>query len=79
MDARKIVITGATGALGRAVTATFLRTGAATRAPANRAAMPDADFDRWVNPDALAGIIRFLYSAKADIIRGALIPAGNEA
>lgn len=47
--------------------------------PANRAAMPDADFDAWVRPDALAGVIRFLCSGEADIVSGALIPTYNKA
>ena len=42
--------------------------------PANRADMPDADFGRWVTPEALAGVIAFLLSDKASAITGALIP-----
>jgi NAD(P)-dependent dehydrogenase (short-subunit alcohol dehydrogenase family) len=42
--------------------------------PANRADMPDAAFDRWVTPDALAGVIAFLLSAQAGAVTGALIP-----
>lgn len=47
--------------------------------PGNRQAMPDADFDAWVRPQALAGVIRFLCSDEADIISGALIPTYNKA
>jgi len=42
--------------------------------PVNRADMPDADFARWVQPSALAGIIAFLLSDGAAAITGALIP-----
>lgn len=40
----------------------------------NRQAMPDADFDKWVAPESLAGIIGFLASPSARDISGALIP-----
>jgi NAD(P)-dependent dehydrogenase (short-subunit alcohol dehydrogenase family) len=42
--------------------------------PENRAAMPDADFQRWVAPDALAEVIAFLASDAARAIHGAAIP-----
>ena len=42
--------------------------------PANRASMPDADFTRWVTPDALADVIGFLLSDNARAITGALLP-----
>jgi NAD(P)-dependent dehydrogenase (short-subunit alcohol dehydrogenase family) len=42
--------------------------------PANRAAMPDEDPARWVDPAALAGVIVFLQSESASPITGALIP-----
>lgn len=42
--------------------------------PPNRAAMPDADPRRWVSPDDLAAVIRFLCSDKARAIHGAAIP-----
>jgi NAD(P)-dependent dehydrogenase (short-subunit alcohol dehydrogenase family) len=41
---------------------------------ANRAAMPTADFTRWVAPDALADVIVFLASDEARAITGASIP-----
>ncbi len=40
----------------------------------NRTAMPDADFTRWVEPDALADVIAFLCSEPARAIHGATIP-----
>jgi NAD(P)-dependent dehydrogenase (short-subunit alcohol dehydrogenase family) len=42
--------------------------------PVNRADMPDAEFDRWVSPAALAGVIGFLLSDAAVPVTGALIP-----
>ena len=43
--------------------------------PENRAAMPDADFRRWVPPEALAEVILFLASDQSRAISGAAIPA----
>ena len=42
--------------------------------PANRASMPDADFTKWVAPDALADAVAFLVSPGARAITGAGIP-----
>lgn len=42
--------------------------------PPNRAAMPDADFSRWVAPAAIADVILFLASEQARAINGAAIP-----
>jgi len=42
--------------------------------PPNRADMPDADFSRWVTPDALAQVIMFLLSDASQAVTGALIP-----
>lgn len=42
--------------------------------PANRRDMPDADASRWVSPQQLAGVVRFLLSEPAAAITGALIP-----
>jgi NAD(P)-dependent dehydrogenase (short-subunit alcohol dehydrogenase family) len=42
--------------------------------PANRAAMPDADFSHWVQPGQVADLIVFLLSDRASAITGALIP-----
>ncbi len=42
--------------------------------PPNRAAMPDADASRWVEPAALAEVVGFLASDGARAIHGALIP-----
>lgn len=40
----------------------------------NRKDMPDADFSTWVTPQALADVILFLLSPKAEAVTGALIP-----
>ncbi|HLY51853.1 MAG TPA: SDR family NAD(P)-dependent oxidoreductase [Steroidobacteraceae bacterium] len=42
--------------------------------PANRTEMPQADFSRWVAPDALADVILFLASDAARAVTGALLP-----
>lgn len=42
--------------------------------PANRAAMPDADFGKWVRPDDLAEAMLFLASRRSRAITGALLP-----
>jgi NAD(P)-dependent dehydrogenase (short-subunit alcohol dehydrogenase family) len=41
---------------------------------ANRAAMPDADYSRWVKPEQIAATIRFLCSDGASAISGTAIP-----
>jgi len=42
--------------------------------PANRKEMPQADFSRWVAPEALADVVVFLLSDAARAITGAGIP-----
>ena len=42
--------------------------------PANRLAMPDADFGGWVQPSAAAEVIVFLASPDNRVTRGAVIP-----
>ncbi len=42
--------------------------------PANRAAMPDADFARWTRPEQIADTIVWLASDAASAVRGALVP-----
>lgn len=41
---------------------------------ANRKAMPNAEFDKWIKPEDLANVILFLSSDKAKTITGAAIP-----
>lgn len=42
--------------------------------PENRKAMPKANFDRWVKPEAIADVVLFLASDAARAIQGAAIP-----
>ena len=42
--------------------------------PANRLSMPDAQFEDWVMPSALADVILFLLSDQARAVTGALLP-----
>lgn len=42
--------------------------------PANRRAMPDADFSKWTPPRAIAGVIAWLASDAAACVRGARVP-----
>jgi NAD(P)-dependent dehydrogenase (short-subunit alcohol dehydrogenase family) len=42
--------------------------------PENRSAMPDADFDNWVPPAALADVVAFLCSDAARCVTGAAVP-----
>jgi NAD(P)-dependent dehydrogenase (short-subunit alcohol dehydrogenase family) len=41
---------------------------------ANRKAMPNADFNKWVKPEELANVVLFLSSDEAKTITGAAIP-----
>ena len=47
--------------------------------PANRAAMPDADFSRWPTTDEVAEVAAFLVSEKARIVSGGAIPVYGRA
>ena len=47
--------------------------------PANRAAMPNADHDRWVKPAEIAGVIAFLLSEDSAPTSGAAIPVYGRA
>jgi NAD(P)-dependent dehydrogenase (short-subunit alcohol dehydrogenase family) len=47
--------------------------------PANRAAMPDADHDRWVKPADIAATIAFLLSDDSAPVSGAAIPVYGKA
>ena len=42
--------------------------------PQNRAAMPNADFSKWVAPEAIADVIAFLASDAARAVNGAVLP-----
>ena len=41
---------------------------------ANRKAMPNADFNKWVKPEDLANVVLFLSSEEANTITDAAIP-----
>jgi NAD(P)-dependent dehydrogenase (short-subunit alcohol dehydrogenase family) len=47
--------------------------------PANRNAMPDADFATWVRPGEIGDVIAFLCSAEASAITGAHVPVYGQA
>ncbi len=47
--------------------------------PANRRDMAGADFDRWVKPEEIGNVIRFLVSEESGIISGAAIPVYGRA
>jgi NAD(P)-dependent dehydrogenase (short-subunit alcohol dehydrogenase family) len=47
--------------------------------PANRAALPDAAYDRWPKPSELAAVLAFLVSDDAALISGAAIPVYGRA
>lgn len=47
--------------------------------PANRASMPDADHSKWVTPDRIAGVIRFLCSPDSAPTSGAHLPVYGQA
>ena len=47
--------------------------------PANRESMPDADFDKWVTPDEIAAVVRFLCSDASAPISGAHVPVYGRA
>jgi NAD(P)-dependent dehydrogenase (short-subunit alcohol dehydrogenase family) len=47
--------------------------------PANRASMPNADFDRWPKPAEIAGVISHLVSDDSRPVNGAAIPVYGRA
>jgi NAD(P)-dependent dehydrogenase (short-subunit alcohol dehydrogenase family) len=47
--------------------------------PANRASMPDADHSKWVPPQEIARVIRFLISDESAPVSGAAIPVYGRA
>jgi NAD(P)-dependent dehydrogenase (short-subunit alcohol dehydrogenase family) len=47
--------------------------------PANRAAQPDADHSRWVTPDEIARVVRFLAGDDSAPTSGATVPVYGRA
>jgi NAD(P)-dependent dehydrogenase (short-subunit alcohol dehydrogenase family) len=47
--------------------------------PANRAATPDADFSKWVQPDDIGRVVRFLVSEESAPTSGAAVPVYGKA
>jgi NAD(P)-dependent dehydrogenase (short-subunit alcohol dehydrogenase family) len=47
--------------------------------PGNRSSMPDADFSKWVKPEEIARVIRFLCSDDAAVTSGGHIPVYGRA
>ena len=47
--------------------------------PANRSSMPDADTSKWVPPEQVARVIRFLCSADSEPTSGAAVPVYGRA
>jgi NAD(P)-dependent dehydrogenase (short-subunit alcohol dehydrogenase family) len=47
--------------------------------PANRRSMPNADFDRWVTPEQIASVVRFLCEDGAGVVSGAHVPVYGRA
>jgi NAD(P)-dependent dehydrogenase (short-subunit alcohol dehydrogenase family) len=47
--------------------------------PPNRRSMPGADFDRWVKPEEIARVVRFLCSDDAAVTSGAHVPVYGRA
>jgi NAD(P)-dependent dehydrogenase (short-subunit alcohol dehydrogenase family) len=45
--------------------------------PANREAMPKADFDKWAKPEELADVIAYLVSDQARVVSGNAITVGR--
>jgi NAD(P)-dependent dehydrogenase (short-subunit alcohol dehydrogenase family) len=45
--------------------------------PQNRESMPDADFEKWVTPEAMADVLMFLASDAARAIHGAALPVSG--
>ena len=47
--------------------------------PANRRSMPDADHSRWVRPEQIADVVRFLCEDGSQAISGAHVPVYGRA
>lgn len=45
----------------------------------NRKSMPDADFNKWVKPEALAEVLEFIISDKGNVLRETVLKVYNNA
>ena len=76
--ASKAAVVALTESLQREVLAQGLRVNAVVPTtidtPANRAAMPGADFSLWTPPARIADVIHWLASDASATVRGALVP-----
>jgi hypothetical protein len=45
--------------------------------PANREAMPNADFSKWIQPKDVVNLVLSLTAERASQVRGAVIPIGD--
>ncbi|MDT8990831.1 SDR family NAD(P)-dependent oxidoreductase [Curvibacter sp. APW13] len=79
--ASKAVVMNLTESLAAELAGTNIRANAVLPSiidtPANRAAMPDADYSAWTAPDDIAEVMCFLSSDQSQAIHGALIPVGG--
>jgi NAD(P)-dependent dehydrogenase (short-subunit alcohol dehydrogenase family) len=77
-SASKSAVVALTETLQREVEAFGIRVGAVVPTtidtPANRTAIPDADFSSWTPPEQIAAAIRWLAGEEARCVRGALLP-----
>lgn len=65
-------------AKGKNVTVTVIAPSTIDTEP-NRKSMPDADFEKWVKPEALADIMEFIVSGKGDPLRETVLKVYNNA
>jgi NAD(P)-dependent dehydrogenase (short-subunit alcohol dehydrogenase family) len=65
-------------AKGKNVTITVVAPSTIDTEP-NRKSMPDADFDKWVKPEALAEILEFMISEKGNVLRETVLKVYNNA
>jgi NAD(P)-dependent dehydrogenase (short-subunit alcohol dehydrogenase family) len=47
--------------------------------PANREAQPNSDFSKWVKPEEIAKVVRFLVSGDSAVTSGAAVPVYGRA
>jgi NAD(P)-dependent dehydrogenase (short-subunit alcohol dehydrogenase family) len=65
-------------AKGKSVTVSVITPSTIDTEP-NRKSMPDADFEKWVKPEALAEVLEFLISEKGNVLRETVLKVYNNA